>query len=97
MSYRVEYTPQTRGAPAEKSGSVLVILMTLTVFILFLFAVHNYFPNHRTSLQNMIWPGDPAVTQTALKTMTEEIKNGLPFSQAAAAFCTEIFRNADVR
>ena len=97
MSYRVEYAPQTRGASAEKGVSALGILMTLTVFALFLFVLHNYFPAYWTSLWHHIWPGDPVVTQGAWETMVARLKDGFPVSQAAAAFCTEIFQRAGIR
>lgn len=96
MSYRVEYTPQTGYSSAQKGGSALGILMTLTVFALFLFVLHNYFPAYWTGLQGWLWPGASAVTQDALKTMVAELNDGIPFSQAAAAFCMEIFRNAGI-
>ena len=97
MSYRIEYTPRTGVTSTENNGYASRILMTLTVFALFLFVLHNYFPAYWTGLQGWLWPGDPAVTQSALETMVADLKSGLPFSHAAAAFCTEIFRNAGVR
>ena len=96
MSYRVEYTPQTCWKSSEKSGVALGILVTLTVFALFMFVLHNYFPAYWTSLWYQILPGDPVVTQSALGTMVTDLKAGLPFSQAAAAFCTEIFHSAGI-
>ena len=97
MSYRVEYTPQTWDVATEESSSAMIILMTLTVFALFLFVLHNYFPAYWTGIQNHIWPGDATVTRGALEKMVGELKDGLPFSRAAATFCTEIFQNAGIR
>ena len=97
MSYRVEYMPLQRYDSSQNKGSAMGILMTLTVFSLYLFVLHNYFPEYKTSIQALIWPGDPAVTQNAIETMIAGLKDGIPFSQAAATFCTEIFQNAGIR
>ena len=96
MSYRIEYTSHNAPYPEEKGGSALRVILTLTVFALFLFVLHNYFPDHYTDFQKMLWPGDPEVTKNALSLMVGHMKDGLPFSQAAAAFCNEIFQNAGV-
>ena len=96
MSYRIEYTPQAGHVMTDKRGSALGILMTLTFFALFIFILHNYFPAYWTSFQEQLWPGDPDITQSAMKSMVANLQNGLPFSQAAAAFCIEIFQNAGI-
>ena len=97
MSYRIDYEGSSETFDSEKNNSLFRIVMTLTVFVLFLFVVQNHFPLYRTSLLELIVPGDAVVTQKALDAMVVNLKNGLPFSEAAATFCVEIFKNAGIR
>lgn len=97
MSYRIEYAPENLDISGDRNRSLVLVFMTLTVFALFLFALHIYLPDFEIRLLHILLPGDAEVTEKALETMAMDLKDGLPFSQAVVAFCNEIFRNASIR
>jgi hypothetical protein len=45
-------------------------------------------------VQEVLLPGDPAVTAAALENMTEGLRSGESLLDAVTAFCREIIANA---
>ena len=94
MAYRIEYTPDSG---SEKDGSWSLAIMTLLVFVLFAAVVHSFYPGQWSNLQAILLPGDGAVTGAALETLVQDLRSGIPMTDAAAAFCTQILQHAGVR
>lgn len=97
MSYHIEYTPDSSGVSVETGSSWTLLLMTLTVFALFLTCVRSFQPDYWTSLLEWILPGDAVVTRTAVNNLLMNLRSGQPISEAAAAFCAEIIHHAGIR
>ncbi len=92
MSYEIEYDmqdlPKTVGKPRKASpwailAVVLCLLLALGIKTLSL-----------PWVQEVLLPGDPAVTAAALENMAQNLKNGDSLLEAVTAFCQEIVRNA---
>ena len=93
MSYRIDYTEKSDALSRKNVGFSTLLLMTLTVFVLFLSLVHRFRPDEWSYLQTVLLPGDAAVTGKALEVLMDDLRAGVPLSEAALTFCTEIFRH----
>lgn len=97
MAYRVDYAPGPVDSQKNSGNYGIRLLMTLTVFALFLFCVRSYRPDAWTSLQEWIWPGDAAVTHSAAKVLWTDLQTGKPVAESVTAFCRDILYHAGVR
>ena len=94
MPYRIDYgagtmrrKPLRTKLPTPTVKAVLIILVliagALTIKIVGL-----------SWVQDVLLPGDPAVTAAALENMTEGLRSGESLLDAVTAFCREIIANA---
>ena len=97
MSYCIDYAPDSDDLKKHDRNFGILFLMTLTVFVLFLSYVRTFRPEVWTSLQEWVWPGDAAVTKAAVEALLLDLRAGIPATEAAAAFCTEILHHAGIR
>lgn len=97
MSYRIEYAPDSGNLQKTNGYFPMRLLMTLTVFVLFLFCIRSERPDAWAGLQEWFWPGEAAVTRNAAKILWMDLRAGQPVSQAAAAFCRDILYHAGIR
>ena len=89
MGYVIDYQADTaakkaknRKRPAAKSTVMLLILLTvLSGFLL---------PNGKYFLHRILFPGNTAETISALEDMAENLKAGMPFSDAFSSFCFQV-------
>ena len=91
MSYHITYGKDISRYPLSVKPwkkPVIYAAIALTVIII----------AHVTGFSAAIWrfllPGDPAVTETALLGMLENITGGASLSDAVTAFCQEIVHGA---
>lgn len=94
MSYRVEYSSSgiKRTQIRQKRGRTL--LLTAACFLVFLLIVGGFWPRGAQALQDMLFPGDSAVTAAAWSELTQELHAGAPVGSAVENFCREVFANA---
>ena len=90
MSYRVEYGPPIPPQYAKRPAYLRVQTMTALFLLLFAILVRQFFPTGVTYLQQLLLPGVPSVTQEALDTMMEDLRNGEHLDDAFTAFCVYI-------
>ena len=65
--------------------------MTACFLFAFLFVVNHYWPQGRHILQRLLWPGDWEVFSKAMDVFVDQLRWGEPLSDAAAAFCRELY------
>ena len=97
MSYRIDYGPDTAGLREESKSSGTLVLMTLTVFVLFLSVLRSNCPDIWVNLTQWLWPDDAEVTKNAATVLLAALRSGQPVAEAAAAFCREILLHAGFR
>lgn len=94
MGYRVEYQPMKKIRNAEKKRVRLPALTALFI-LLFLLLVNQMWPQGRALLRKALFPGDTAVTTSALDTFADELKAGNAFSTSFRNFCCTILECSD--
>ena len=96
MGYRIVYggEPEYRGRYKMRGRSVVFYLAVCLV--LFGVLTMKFWPEGREVLQEVLLPGDPAVTRQALHNMAEDLKAGEAIGDAVAAFCREIVDGAQL-
>lgn len=88
MAYQIKYNlvgPNRR--TAKKSKRVLVIVTALGISCLVITALHLPWA------QNLLLPGDSAVTAAALEDLADNLQQGESFMDAITAFCRNIIAN----
>ena len=91
MAYRIEYGKNPKyPVPGRGRNWNKVLPVRLLVIA---FAAAGYYVVKVVGLQNLL-PGDPVVTGTALDTMVESLRSGIPAGEAFAVFCEEIVSHA---
>lgn len=94
MGYRIEYGSQ--GAlrkPLKPKRAYSAIAATVCVLALVAGAIAVKHTS-LTWVQEVLLPGDPAVTAAALENMVDNIKQGDSIAEAVTAFCREIVEHA---
>lgn len=91
MAYEIRYdsvkAPATKGkAPRGWVAAVGIVLLIVGAMYL----KSNWLP----WVQDVLLPGDPAVTAAALDEMVEGLKRGQGVMDAVTAFCREILAHA---
>lgn len=89
MGYRVEYETVSKVRRMEQK-TARVPALTAAAFLLFLILVVNFWPKGKAVLQEILIPGDPAVTVAALEDLAEELETGAPLSDALENFCRTV-------
>lgn len=95
MGYRVAYetVPKVRRMEQRRSGRAA---LTALFFAVFLFLTAVFWPKGREALQELLLPGDPAVTVEALETLAEELQTGVQLGNALENFCLTIVRESEI-
>ena len=95
MGYRVVYTavktPSRRGSRAAR-----VAVLTGAFLLLFLFLVNGFWPRGKQALQELLLPGNAAVTAAALEELAAELGEGEELSAALEEFCRRVIRDVDM-
>lgn len=90
MSCKINYYNEQE---KESSGNaLLLILMSLSFFIVFLFAVSLFWPEGREVMRLMCIPGTPEETIDALETFISELDCGISITGAASDFLQKLIR-----
>ena len=90
MGYCIQYV--SVGANKYKSvrkSRKKLLIWTGVVFSVMLMAIV-----YRESLRSVVYPGDPEVTDVAVKRMLETLEEGRGVHEAAQVFCEEIINGA---
>lgn len=94
MGYRIEYGSQGElRKPLKSKRSYSAIAATICVLALVAGAI-TVKHTGLTWVQEVLLPGDPAVTAAALENMVDNIKEGDSIADAVTTFCKEIVENA---
>lgn len=95
MGYRIDYS-QGGNTPVRKKRSSTLPLFTVLFFLLFLLLTGKYWRQGSQILQELLLPGDAAVTAAAIQNLTSALKTGQSFSDAFANFCLQVIQGAGV-
>ena len=93
MGYRVDYGPVGIGDKQGEKKRNVRFGLGLVFFGMFLFLTIQLWPEGREMLKQLLIPGDPAVTVTALENLAQELRCGAEISFALEGFCREIVEN----
>lgn len=95
MGYRVDYQPikKVRGAEKRKTRVPALIAMCL---LLFVFLVNSLWPRGAEVLRGVIFPGDTAVTVSALEDFAVQLKAGEELPSAFKTFCRKMIQEAEI-
>ena len=91
MEYKIEYGNAVvkTAMPKEKGRKLKIAVFGTVISITFISAL--LFP---AELKKVLLPGNPEVTEKALFSLIENIKDGQPFNESVTAFCRVIIDNA---
>ncbi len=92
MGYRIDYQPVHKIRDKAQLHRPIPAMICI-VLLLFLFLTCYFLPSGRTMLQDILLPGDAAVTAAALSDFSENIRAGNSFLNAFEVFCLEILNN----
>lgn len=94
MGYRIEYGSQDELRKPLKNKhrySAIAAAVCILALVAGAMAIKH---TGLTWVKEVLLPGDPAVTATALENMVDHIKDGDSIAEAVTAFCREIVENA---
>ena len=93
MGYRIVYGPDRMD---RQNGSTKRLgTMIAGSLLAFLALTAQFWPAGRAKLEEVLLPGDPAVTKQAFSVMTEQLRAGEAIGDAVAAFCQEVMDGAE--
>lgn len=95
MGYRIEYS-QNSSTPVKKRRFSGIPLFTVFFFLLFLLLTGKYWHQGSQILQELLLPGDAAVTAAAIQGLTSALKTGQSFSDAFTDFCLQVIQGAGI-
>lgn len=95
MGYRVEYEPVKKVRGAEKRTS-RVAALTAVSLALFGILVCSFWDRGREVLQDLLLPGDGAVTAAAMEDLVRDLQTGLPLGEAVEGFCRTVIGEAEL-
>ena len=78
----------------EKASGRRIFWLTGAFLLTFALLTLQFWPRGRDVLEEVILPGDAAVTKQAFSVMTEQLRRGEAVSDAVAAFCREVIDGA---
>lgn len=96
MGYRVEYEPMMKNERNMDKFRLRPGLLTAAAFLTLCLLVNTYWPHGKALLQEILWPGDAAVTQQAVETFVSELHYGQPLGDAVEGFCREILKHENL-
>ncbi len=88
MSYRIEYNPEKKKRYPLTTGFMPKWLIFAVIIMVALFAVQRLDTNK--TIRTWLLPGDPEITDAALSSMVEDIREGESVKDAITTFCLEI-------
>lgn len=94
MGYRIEYGSQgdlRKPLKPKRPYSAIAAAACVLALVAGAIAIKH---TGLTWVQEVLLPGDPAVTAAALENMVDNIKEGNSIAEAVTAFCQEIVENA---
>lgn len=94
MAYRIEYDNNTQKFEVTDSKPFRFPIFLLICILLFFVLTSAIWPEGKALIDEMLIPGDNAVTIAALNTMTNELRAGTSFDNAIYTFCCEIINGA---
>ena len=94
MGYRIEYDTDTKYYEITPESKPRQSILTGISFGIFLAATFLFWPEGAQFLQEVLIPGDNAVTLKAFEALAENFAAGMGLREAAEAFCTEILSGA---
>ena len=90
MSYRIEYGPAIPQQYIKRRNPVRLQVMTAACLLLFSLLVRQFFPAGVQELRRVLLPDVPTITQEALDTMMDDLRDGESLGDAFTAFCTYV-------
>ena len=92
MAYRVQYNHSESACRDNGNGSCVLFLVSLVLAV----GVVIYCSNDsvRSMIQDLLIPGDDAVTKAAFVNMIGQLQNGNSVSGSLTTFCHEILEGA---
>lgn len=84
MGYRIEYGPSIKEKPSRTGW------FTALFFLFFCLMVVCFWPEGKALMEELLLPGENAVTREAAEVFIRELRFGEPFSEAAEHFCRGI-------
>lgn len=93
MAYRIAYSQDCKPQKQKKRSS-RIFPLTLLFFLIFLFLIGYNWRQGFQVFQQLLLPGDAAVTAAAIQDLTSALKTGQSFSDAFADFCLQVIQGA---
>lgn len=93
MGYRIDYGPVKKVRGLEKRTSRLAALTGL-FFLLFVITVCCFWPEGVAELRQILLPGDPAVTTSAMEELADSLRTGEEIFDSLRTFCARILEGA---
>lgn len=91
MGYSVSYDSiSTPKAPKNRRWTGIAAVIVVLVLVISAFSFKG---TVLPFVQRWLIPGDPEVTAGALRTMVDDLRQGVDFADALATFCSEIIAN----
>ncbi len=92
MGYKIRYDAVSgpSGGDQKRKWTGTVALVCVIVCLLGALAIKNY---GLPWVQEVLLPGDPAVTAAALETLAADLRGGATLWDAVTAFCREIMKH----
>ena len=88
MAYNISYDSITVTKPRKsKKWTSFAALIVVLVLVISAFSFKSVVAPW---VQRWLIPGDPEVTAGALRNMVDDLRQGVDFADALAAFCNEI-------
>ncbi len=94
MSYQVVYPGGQEKQPKKKPTSF--VLMLCGCILAFVLLTARFWPEGAQVMQQLLLPGDAAVTAAALEDFAAELQAGEQLSGALENFCRSILENAEL-
>lgn len=95
MGYRIIYGPEQKHPVTKRIAGNYFLLYTGCFFVLFLVAVHVFWPEGTAAVQSIFQPFDEQ-TAACFQEMVASIGEGESIADAVYGFCQEIISNAGI-
>lgn len=96
MGYRIVYGNEPVRWKERKVRLGRVAAYTAVCLVLFATLTSKYWPEGTEVLQEVLLPGDAAVTRQALVNMADNLRAGEAIGDAVVVFCREIMDSAQL-
>lgn len=92
MSYRVEYNSELKWEHKDERKGSSRYLWTGLFFLCFLMFVNLCWEEGKEVLFQILLPGDAHVTWNGMLHLSDNLRQGIPFSFAVQEFCNEMLQ-----